>query len=260
MMIHDKNKLQEFLNTQYKKFNAKEYLQSYPDPLIVAHKYRYFQAFDELALICALYAYGNAKLIVKNLLSMPFHLLLDSNLHEYDIDNFPYYRFQTRQDTKTCFLTISYLIKQGGIKNIFLESYKKNGNVLDGIRHIQHVAMNYILSNKLESNGINFLFGNKENKQTPLKRYNMFLRWMVRDDNLDFGLWNQVKKSSLLLPLDTHTFKVSKYLGLCKTKSYNIKAVLEITNNLKEFDPNDPIKYDFALYRIGQLNLIDIIL
>ncbi len=257
-MAYCREKLESFLNTQYEKFNAQEYLQSYPDPLIVAHKYRDFEAFDELALICALYAYGNAKLIVKNLLSMPFNLLLDSKyLQSCDVDTFPYYRFQTRQDTQICFLVMLHLIKNGGVKNIFLESYLKHDNVLDGIRKIQDIAMDYVRSNNLSSNGINFLFGDSKNRQAPLKRYNMFLRWMVRSDNLDFGLWSEVKKNTLLLPLDTHTFKISKQLGLCTIKSYSLKAVLEITKNLKEFDSVDPIKYDFALYRIGQLNLLD---
>jgi uncharacterized protein (TIGR02757 family) len=75
---------------------------------------------------------------------------------------------------------------------------------------------------------------------------------MVRSDEIDLGLWSGVDRSNLLIPLDTHTFNVSKKLGLLKRKSYDLKAVLELTDTLKSFDKSDPIKYDFALYRIGQ--------
>ena len=85
----------------------------------------------------------------------------------------------------------------------------------------------------------------------------MFLRWLVRKDNIDIGIWgDRVSTKHLILPLDTHTFKVSKKLGLLNRKSYDLQSALEITDNLAKFDKNDPIKYDFALYRIGQEKII----
>ena len=80
-------------------------------------------------------------------------------------------------------------------------------------------------------------------------------RWMVRSDALDMGLWSKIDKKDLLMPLDTHTFKVSQRLGLLKRKTYDMKATIELTNKLKKFDNSDPIKYDFALYRLGQEKL-----
>ena len=251
-----KERLKQFLDLHYFQFNAKEYLDAHPDPLQIAYRNRDFAAFDELCLICALYAYGNASMIVKNLATMPFECLLDSTLiHNMPLGMFPYYRFQTREDTKNCFLIIANIIKKGGIKALFLESYMQRRNVLDGIRHIEKIAKDYIEKHGMQSHGLQFLFGNPDNMQSPRKRYNMFLRWMVRCDNLDFGLWHEVSTDSLLLPLDTHTFRISKTLGLCQTKAYNFKAVEEITSTLKSFDSKDPVKYDFALYRIGQLGL-----
>jgi uncharacterized protein (TIGR02757 family) len=79
---------------------------------------------------------------------------------------------------------------------------------------------------------------------------------MVREDSIDLGLWKGVKKSDLLMPLDTHTFAVSRNLGLLNRKTYDLKAVLELTEKLKTFDKDDPIKYDFALYRLGQEKII----
>lgn len=88
------------------------------------------------------------------------------------------------------------------------------------------------------------------------KRYNMFLRWMVREDNLDMGLWSKIDKKDLIIPLDTHTFKVSQKLGLLDRKTYDLKAAVMLTEKLKEFDSSDPVKYDFALYRLGQEKII----
>ena len=80
----------------------------------------------------------------------------------------------------------------------------------------------------------------------------MFLRWMVRDSDIDLGLFKSLPKSKLLIPLDVHTHRVSLNLGLISRKSYDFRAVRELTDKLCEFDTADPIKYDFALYRIGQ--------
>lgn len=80
----------------------------------------------------------------------------------------------------------------------------------------------------------------------------MYLRWMVRKDRLDLGLFKKIDKKDLLIPLDTHTHKVALAFCLMQRKTYDFKAVLELTQKLKEFDNLDPIKYDFALYRLGQ--------
>jgi len=85
------------------------------------------------------------------------------------------------------------------------------------------------------------------------KRLNMFLRWMIRDDKkgVDFGLWNGIPASSLMLPLDVHTGNVARKLGLLSRKQDNWKAVEEVTAELCKFDPEDPVKYDFALFGLG---------
>ena len=105
------------------------------------------------------------------------------------------------------------------------------------------------------TSGLEFLIG-KPQSNSPLKRWNMFLRWMVRKDSVDLGMWEGIRTSDLILPLDTHTFRVCQRLGILKRKSYDLKAALEASEFLRGLNPKDPIKYDFALYRIGQLGLI----
>lgn len=230
-----------------------------PDPLLVASRYD-----DEYTiLLCALFAYGNAKLIVKFLDSLDFSLLdKDEKTIDKALNGF-YYRFQNREDVKVIFKTFSKMKKEFSLEELFYEGYKKENNILEGldsvIKKIHEIA-NY------QSQGFTFLISrpfkrDKEGKikqigNAPYKRWNMFLRWMVRKDNLDLGLWAKIDKKDLILPLDTHTFKVSQKLGLLQRKTYDLKSALLITEKLKEFDETDPCKYDFALYRIGQENIL----
>ena len=81
----------------------------------------------------------------------------------------------------------------------------------------------------------------------------MFLRWMVRENKsgVDFGIWKDIKPSQLYLPLDVHTGNVSRSLGLLERTQNDWQAVEEITNKLRKFDPEDPVKYDFALFGLG---------
>jgi uncharacterized protein (TIGR02757 family) len=230
-----------------------------PDPLLVASRYK-----DEyIILLCALFAYGKATLIVKFLDSLDFSLLEQSEkVIDKELDSF-YYRFQNKEDIKAVFKTFRRMKQEDSLNSIFNEAYEKENSVLQGldlvINKIHKVA-------DYESRGFNFLVSStfKKDKQgnikelgnSPYKRWNMFLRWMVRDSNLDLGLWTGVRKKDLILPLDTHTFNVSQKLGLLDRKTYDLKSAILITNKLREFDKEDPIKYDFALYRLGQEKIV----
>ncbi|MDQ1340974.1 MAG: hypothetical protein QG567_2132 [Campylobacterota bacterium] len=221
-----------------------------PDPILVARKYK----DPTISLICSLFAYGNAKMIVKFLETLDFSLLKDSEKNIKKAFSNHYYRFQKSDDVINIFLTLRRLLLEDSLENIFLKGYKKEKSVLDGIGEL--IAKINDL-NSYDSQGYRFLISAMPNKlkpslSSPLKRWNMFLRWMAREDNIDFGLWKSVDKSSLIIPLDTHTFSVSNKLGLLNRKQYDLKAALLLTDKLKEFDASDPVKYDFALYRIGQ--------
>jgi uncharacterized protein (TIGR02757 family) len=232
--------------------NSTYQLAAAADPLRVAKPHN----DDIIALICALFAYGNAKLIEKFLLSLDFSALDDDEEAIEKKLNGRYYRFQTNQDVIEIFKTLSLLKKTAKLEDLFLDGYKEDGDVVGGIRGA--LTMLYDL-NPYRSVGYEFLLGKipPKSPSSPYKRWNMFLRWMVRDDELDMGLWKSVKKSSLLIPLDVHTFNVSKKLGLLNRKTYDFKAVIELTQTLRSFDPTDPIKYDFAIYRLGQSKEIE---
>ena len=217
-----------------------------PDPLLIARKYKN----EKIALICALFAYGNAKAIVKFLDSLDFSLLEEKESEIAKITH--YYRFQKPRDVANIFITLK---RAGNLEDIFVQGYKKEHDILDGLNSL----IGYLRDiNPYSSYGYDFLLGKPPtNKSTsPYKRWNMFLRWMVRSDNIDMGLWKRVKRADLIIPLDTHTFAVSHKLGLLKRKSPDLQAALLLTNELKKFDKDDPIKYDFALYRLGQKGVV----
>jgi uncharacterized protein (TIGR02757 family) len=222
-----------------------------PDPLLIATAHN-----DEtIALICALFAYGNARLIVKFLESLDFSLLEASDEKIQKTLSSHYYRFQNAQDVATLFMALKRVRERDSIENIFYEGYKKEENILEGLWGFIDTLKSV---HPHKSRGYDFLVGSVPKKVTGMgtyKRYMMYLRWMVRKDALDLGLWTKIDKKDLIMPLDTHTFKVSQRLGLLKRKTYDMKASIELTQRLKKFDPLDPIKYDFALYRLGQEKL-----
>lgn len=252
-----------------------------PDPLFALKKaiIEKYEFIDEIAVLCALLAYGNAGQILKTLLKLDFRLLGDKKA--ILAHKFPYYRFQRSEDIKMLFLALNEIIARGGIKSVFVKAYKKakldsannaESSAICGINAMICELDSAIKSQTLHSQnlgrksqnlaessltqGLKFLIGQKAlstRAHSPLKRWNLFLRWMVRKDNIDLGLWSdEVACKDLILPLDTHTFRLSQKLGLLKRKSYDLRSALEITANLAKFCENDPVKYDFALYRLGQ--------
>ena len=219
-----------------------------PDPILIAKKHQ-----DEyVSLVCALFAYGKVENILKLLNSFDMGLIdadektIRENLHQH------YYRFQNSEDIIQFFISLGRLKKQGSLNELFLQGYEKDEDVIEGINTILQKL--YEL-NPYKSRGYGFLIGKITTKRKgagALKRWNMYLRWMVRKDNIDMGLWKGVNTKDLMLPLDTHTFKMGHKLGLLKRKSYDLEAAWELTQKLRSFDKQDPIKYDFALYRLGQ--------
>ena len=218
-----------------------------PDPLMIARDFG-----DECnALTCALFAYGNVRAIVSFLRSLDKGLIDQDEASITCAVEGKYYRFQNSADIAQWLITLRRLKLNGGVEKSFRVGYEKGG-VSEGVDSL--IEELYDL-NPYRSKGYTFLIGKpikKTASPSAMKRILMYLRWMVREDNLDMGLWNVMPASELIMPLDTHTFTVASRLGLLKRKQCDLKAALELTETLRKFDPLDPIKYDFALYRLGQ--------
>lgn len=224
-----------------------ELCESRPDPLMIARRYN-----DEvIALACALFAYGSAVAIVKFLERLDFSLL-DRDDSEIILEcKTLYYRFQNSEDCAQFFITLKRLKDSGGANEAFIRGYGGNGTI-GGLNAL--IDTLYAL-NDYRSSGYAFLIGKRIEtiaKASAMKRWMMYLRWMVRSGELDMGLWTDVRAADLIMPLDTHTFNVSQRLGLLKRRQCDLRAAIELTETLRGFDPDDPVKYDFALYRLGQ--------
>jgi uncharacterized protein (TIGR02757 family) len=223
-----------------------------PDPILVALRHR-----DEwVSLVCALFGYGRADAIVAFLDRFDFSLLdTDEACIRRELAG-SYYRFQNSEDITRFFIALHRLKQEHSLQELFKRGYERESSVIEGINALINAIKK---AESYESRGYGFLVGKEAVKvkgASPFKRWLMFLRWMVRNDAIDMGLWQGINRSDLIIPLDTHTFNVSQKLGLLKRKSYDLQAAVELTEALKAFDPEDPVKYDFALYRMGQEKIV----
>ncbi|MGD9718620.1 MAG: TIGR02757 family protein [Sulfurimonadaceae bacterium] len=246
--------IKALLDAEVQKRNSlEEICEERLDPIIVAHRYR----DERVALVCALFAYGNVKQIVKFLESLDFSLFDGDEVRVQKALACRYYRFQKGEDIVALFIALGRLHAKGlTLEEVFQKGYMPRKDPIEGINElIRTLGALYPHATA----GYTFLLSQVTNKTKgagALKRWMMFLRWMVRKDCIDMGLWHGVNPADLIIPLDTHTFNVSRKLGLLSRKSYDLEAAIELTNTLKTFDAADPLKYDFALYRLGQERLV----
>lgn len=235
-----------------KRNNSKEISLERLDPILVAKRHN----DPTISLLCALFAYGNVKQIVKFLDSLDFELLSKSDEEINAALKHHYYRFQKGEDVVAIFIALKRLNAETSLEEVFLSGYESKYSVIDGINAtIEKLHSLYAHNTK----GYKFLVGKVTTKTKgagALKRWMMYLRWMVREDNIDMGLWRGVDRADLIMPLDTHTFNIGLRLGLLKRKTYDLEAAIELTETLKGFDEKDPLKYDFALYRLGQEGIL----
>ena len=248
--------LQKKLEYHYKAFD-KTKLE--PDPLQFPHLFKDEKDIEVMAFIASVFAYGNVKQIINSLntflliaKNQPFEFISNISANKNLPTNFVH-RFYSTKDIFQLFLLLNSAYDEfGSLKKIFLTGYNsEDENLKNAITNFNK----YFLSKaqkefKKLSRGILFMFPLPE-KGSACKRMNLFLRWMVRKDDLDFGLWSEIPTSKLIIPVDTHIARICKQLKLTKRKNVSWKMAEEITDNLKKFDPQDPVKYDFAICHIG---------
>ncbi len=235
-------------------YNDKRFV--HPDPLEFLYDYNDLKDREIVGIIAALLAYGKVSQILKSVskvlkvMEKPyyFHVNVKENQLNASFIGFVH-RFTTDSDIISLLIAIKRIIKEyGTLGQCFFDVYKKeDANILNTLnRFIKIIGEK--TGNKYDS------LVSKPDGNSAYKRFNLFLRWMVRKDNVDPGGWDFVDKSKLLIPLDTHMYRICSELDFTKRKQADIKTVVEITNFFKEISPQDPVKYDFALTRIGMHN------
>ncbi|MCE1164569.1 MAG: TIGR02757 family protein [Bacteroidetes bacterium] len=245
-------KTKKLLDALYKKYNIKE---SSKDPVWNLNVLPSFRDKEMAAFIISCYSYGNVKQIdnfVRKVYNYTGYSLYDfvKNIELRDAKNdldFRY-RFNTNEDFFILLSVLKHAVREyGSLKGLFLSGYtKEDTNIIPALTRFGK----YIRSIAGESNTFGYLVPDA-GEGSACKRLNLFLRWMVRKDNVDYGLWSEVGTSKLLMPVDIHVYRQSQKLKLVKRRTCDLKYAVELTEKLKEFDKDDPVKYDFALCHVG---------
>ena len=242
--------LPEKLESLYGQLNKAEFIS--PDPLEFVYHYKDKADREIIGIIAASLAYGRVAQILKSvekvtsvLSSTPADFLLHTSKKELTdaLSGFKH-RFTTGDEMVFFLWKIrSILKKHKSLENCFSSYHSKDNPTV-------HEALSGFTGELRNSNGPNSLIPSPE-RGSGCKRLHLFLRWMIRDDEVDPGCWKSISPSKLIIPLDTHMFNIGKILGLTKRNSQNIKTAMEITERFKDLRPDDPVRYDFALTRLG---------
>lgn len=250
----------ELLEGLYQKFDFR-FLS--PDPLECVRGIGRKEDAESAAFIAAVFAYGRADLIVRNVNGLLGRM--DFRPHEFLLNFEPRrgkskfrsfrYRFNDTEDLVRLFTALREILRAyGSLETAFLRHHSpEHPNVGPALSGLIRDMLDSIGPRKPKKRAsFDYLLPSPEGG-SACKRLNLFLRWMVRKDSIDLGLWGGVGTNQLLLPIDTHVFRILTNLGLIDAKTVNWKLAVSATEKLKRFDPQDPVKYDFAICSYGKL-------
>jgi uncharacterized protein (TIGR02757 family) len=233
-----------------------KYKQKYSsdDPVWSLHNFKDKRDIEVLGLIASCYSYGQIGRINKfigkfleRVEERPYEFIFNFNLkRDGKIFRGMNYRFNNENDLINLLENIRVNLKKyGSLLKLFLINYSdEDESILNGLRFFSDsLRIKYVRNLK----GFDYLMPDVS-KNSTCKRLNLFLRWMVRKDEIDTGIWGKkVNKSKLIMPVDVHVYRVSRQMKLAGRKSCDMKFAIELTERLKKYDSSDPVKYDFAL-------------
>lgn len=247
--------LKAFLDRKYSQYNTPDFINE--DPISIPHRFFRLQDIEISGFIAAVLAWGQRKTIINKCTEL-FNLMDNApydfvrNHQESDLKAFLNFKHRTFNATDTLYFIQyfqQYYQHHESLEKAFLaEGHRDEENLEAGLIRFHNQFFT------LEDHPLR----TKKHIATPArnsacKRINMFLRWMVRDDDrgVDFGLWKNIKPSQLICPCDVHVDRVARKLGLITRKQTDWQTAKELTAGLKLLDPEDPVKYDFALFGLG---------
>jgi uncharacterized protein (TIGR02757 family) len=248
-------KLKDFLDSKVEAYNTKVFID--PDPVCIPHLFTKKQDIEIAGFFASIFAWGNRTTIINK--SKELMQLMDSAPHEFitthsEKDLARLLRFKHRTFNVTDLLYFILFLKEHYQRSPSLETAFTKW-MSPGDENIEAALTgfhDYFFS--LPDAPVR----TKKHIATPkrnstCKRLNMYLRWMVRRDKkgVDFGIWKKISPAQLICPIDVHVARVAKRFNLVERKQVDWLTALELTNQLKKFDPQDPAKYDFALFGLG---------
>ena len=242
--------VKEILDTVYAAYHKPEYI--YPDPLAPVRTYPDAGDREVAGLIASSLAVGRVDLILKavdQVLSPlgphPAEKLKSLSLKDLQkqYKDFVYRFFKCCEISSFLYAIGEALRRYGSLEELFLTGYA-HGNILPAIS-------SFLAFIHEHSKGCCGILITPPEKGSACKRFNLFLRWMVRQDSVDPGGWNKVSKKDLLVPVDTHMHDIATRLGFTSRKAGDIKTAQEITAAFAQYDSEDPVRFDFSLTRLG---------
>lgn len=246
------NELKDFLDYKVAEYNNLKFIED--DPISIPHRFSIKEDIEIAGFLVATISWGNRKSIIKSGEKMmqlmgdsPYDFVINANekqllrLHDF------VHRTFNGEDFSTFIRAIKNIYKRHGGFESLIAKYANTDSLQLSIHHLKKVFFEVPHNSRTEKHVADPL------KNSAAKKINMWLRWMVRNDNsgVDFGLWNSIKPSQLSCPLDVHSGNVARKLGLLNKAQNDAKALQELDNNLRKLDSKDPVKYDFALFGLG---------
>ena len=247
----DFTNLKYFLDEKVAYYNTPDFIAE--DPISIPHEYSKRQDIEIAGLFAAVFSWGLRKTIIKKCHEL--FGLMDNDPHDFimhhssdDLKPFLKFKHRTFNATDTLYFIHWlrwYYRKEDSLETAFIYKDSRMKAALTGFHHLffslpeaSHRSRKHISTPE---------------RNSACKRLNMYLRWMVRDDDqgVDFGLWKNLKPANLICPCDLHVDRIARKFKLITRKQTDWRTAIELTENLKKMDPIDPIKYDFALFGLG---------
>ncbi|MXN89695.1 TIGR02757 family protein [Flavobacterium sp. Sd200] len=244
--------LKSFLDEKVLQYNNPNFIES--DPVQIPHLFSLKEDREIAGFLAATIAWGNRKMIINNAKKMvalmgnsPYDFVMNHNENHLEtLQNFVHRTFNG-SDFSTFIAALRHIYtNHGGLEGVFTKHQNSEG-LQPAINQFKKVFFEIEHLSRTQKHVSDPLAG------SAAKRINMYLRWMVRNDNagVDLGLWKNISPALLSCPLDVHSGNVARKLGLLTRKQNDAKALAELDTQLRALDPSDPVKYDFALFGLG---------
>ena len=242
-----------FLEEKYLKYNTPSFIEF--DPVSIPHRFTDLRDREVSGFLTAAIAWGRRDLILRSsrillerMDNAPYQFVISAGDDEISTLSGFVHRTFNGSDCLSFIRGLRHIYSQyNSMEDVVLEGMSETGSLKEGLSHLRSVFFSIPHATRNEKHFADV------NGGAAGKRLNMFLRWMVRKDNkgVDFGIWKNIDQASLYIPLDLHSGNTARRLGLLTRKMNDWKAVEELTEILRFFDPADPVKYDFALFGLG---------
>ncbi len=249
----NKNLLKEFLEEKYKLYASRSFVDD--DPIQIPHRFQDEKDIEVAGLLTATIAWGNRKSIILSMDRLlnrmdnaPYEFVVNYSKNDAKyLKGFVHRTFNQEDCTEFIKVLKGIYTVDNGLKSLFQNGFKNGNSVKSAIGAYRSA----FTARNVDKNVL--VHVPDVESGSAAKRINMFLRWMVRSskEGIDFGLWTGIPASTLMIPVDTHSGRVARSIGLLSRKQNSWLAVEELTSSLREFDDDDPVKYDFALFGLG---------